>query len=100
MVLMAPWGRQVLLGISHKPEDMVNSVGGCLDTTIREGNNKLSLDISIGVLTLTLLEVCLGVVICNSILVSVGFWNAILNIGLLAVADGHEDTGKDNLKKE
>ena len=52
------------------------------------------------VLAFSLLEVCLGVVICNSVLVSVGFWNAILNIGLLAVADGHEDTGKDNLENE
>ena len=55
----------------------------------------------IGVLTLSLLEVCLGVVICDSVLVGVGFWNSLwFNIGLLAVADGHEDTGKDNLKKD
>ena len=43
------------------------------------------------VLAFSLLEVCLGVVICNSVLV--GEWLGVtglrINVGLLAVADGH-----------
>ena len=54
------------------------------------------------VLAFSLLEVCLGVVICNSVLV--GEWLGVtglgINVGLLAVADGHEDTCEDDLEFE
>merc|ERR1712128_381226 len=65
--------RGALVGdLSNKAIDMVSSIGGGLDTTVREGNGVGALDNTISILGLGLLEVCLRVVISHSILIGIG----------------------------
>merc|ERR1712123_157249 len=62
--------RGALVGhLSNKTIYMISSVGGGLDTTVREGDGEGALDKSIGILGLGLLEVSLRVVISHSILI-------------------------------
>ena len=73
--------RSAFIGdISYVPIERVSCVLGVLDPAIRKSNGVFSLDISSCVLTLSLLEISLRVVISYSILVSIGLgWEGFLH---------------------
>merc|ERR1712243_111354 len=58
--------------VSHEAVEVVSSVGGRLDAAVREGDHEGALHVAGGVLALRLLEVDLGVVVVDSVLV--GEW--------------------------
>ena len=113
------WGVLGLSAVGHLGDEtvsVVSSVGGGLDTTIRKSNGEGSGNIAIGILTLGLLEVSLGVVISYTILVGVGLRGELLDwfvgwcwvigwgrgaIGWRVVSkgSGHNGQKHDSLKK-
>ena len=92
--------------ISNESIVVVSRVGGGLDPAVRKGNDELSLDNSLGILGLRLLEVSLAVVIVDSVLVGEGLGSQLLLLvggggsvrrGSGGVGSGHEGRGEDNL---
>merc|ERR1719347_2459064 len=64
--------RGALIGhLSNKAVVVVSSVGGGLDTAIRESNGEGASNLSLSILSLSLLEVSLGVVISHSIFIGI-----------------------------
>merc|ERR1740128_195467 len=93
--------------ISDESVVVVSGVGGGLDPAVGKGNDELSLDNSVGILGLGLLEVSLAVVIVDSVLVGEGLGSQLLLLvgaggsvrrGSGGVGSGHEGRGEDNLK--
>merc|ERR1712106_594213 len=79
------WGvdRGAVIGhLSNKTIHMVSSVGGGLDTAVREGDGEGALDKTIGILGLSLLEVGLRVVIRDSILIGIRLRGELHNRGI------------------
>jgi hypothetical protein len=75
------WGVLGLSAVGHLGDEtvsVVSSVGGGLDTAIGKSDGEGSGNIAIGILTLSLLEVSLGVVISYTILVGVGLRGELL----------------------
>ena len=94
--------------ISDESVVVVSGVGGGLDPAVGKGNHELSLDNSLGILGLSLLEVSLAVVIVDSVLVGEGLGSQLLLLvggggsvrrGSGGVGSGHEGGGEDNLNK-
>merc|ERR1719348_232053 len=74
--------RGTLIGdLSNKTVGVISSVFGSLDTAIRESNGERSGNIATSILGLSLLEVGLGVVISNSILIGIRLGRKFLNRG-------------------
>ena len=71
--------RCALIGdLSNKSIVVVSSVGGGLDTAIREGDGEGASNLSLSILSLSLLEVSLRVVISHSILIGIGLRGQLL----------------------
>jgi len=73
--LLRLWGvdRGALIGhLSNKPIVVVSSVGGGLDSSIRKSNGERSSNFALSILSLSLPEVVLGVVISYSVFI--GKW--------------------------
>jgi hypothetical protein len=102
--------RGALVGhLSNKAVDMVGSVGGGLDTAVRESDHEGSLDNTIGILGLSLLEVSLGVVVIDSVLIGEGLGGKLLGRdvcrrgaigggGTSCEGSGDKGRGKDGLE--
>merc|ERR1719348_11092 len=98
--------RGTLIGdLSNKTVGVISSVFGSLDTAIRESNGERSGNIATSILGFGLLEVGLGVVISNSILIGIRLGRKLLNRGIgdggsvgrsnnHLVGSGHREQGK------
>merc|ERR1719350_2770814 len=89
--------------INNKSILMVSSVGGGLQSSIRKSNGEGSGNISVRILSLSLLEVSLRVVISYSILISIWLGSKLLLLvcwgrGVLGSGTGQEGTGGKKLK--
>ena len=93
--------RSAFIGdISYVPIERVSCVLGVLDPAIRKSNGVFSLDISSCVLTLSLLEISLRVVISYSILVSIGLgWEGFLH-GYGVLWEGGGEAEKEGRAQE
>merc|ERR1712106_1279474 len=67
--------------LSNESVVVVSSVGGGLDSAIRKSNGERSSNFALSILSLSLLEVVLGVVINNSVLVGKWLRSKLLNWG-------------------
>ena len=74
--------------LSHEALGVVSRVGGGLDPTVGQGDGEGALDYSIGVLGLCLLEVGLGVVVRDAVLVGEGLGRQLLLVVDLRVGVG------------
>ena len=100
-------GSSLIGDISNESVVVVSGVGGGLDPAVGKGNHELSLDNSLSILGLRLLEVSLAVVIVDSVLVGEGLGSQLLLLvggggsvrrGSGGVGSGHEGGGEDNLE--
>ena len=74
-------GEDSLPGVGHLGDEPVGVVGGVgrgLDATVRKGDGERTSDIAVGILSLSLLEVSLAVVVGHTVLVGVGLGGKLL----------------------
>merc|ERR1719491_2748847 len=71
-------GGALVADLGHEPVDVVGGVLGGLDPAVGEGNHVAADDDTVGILGLGLLEVCLAVVIVDSVLVGEGLGGQLL----------------------
>jgi hypothetical protein len=90
--------------LSNKSSFMSSSIGGGLESAVRESNGEGSSNIAVGILGLSLLEVNLRVVISYSILISIRLGSKLLHRfvcwgrGILGSGYGQEGCGGEKLK--
>ena len=90
--------------LSHKSIGVISSVGGGLESAVRESNGEGSSNVSVGILGLSLLEVILGVVIHYPILISIRLRSKLLHgfvcwgRGILGGSYGQEGGGGKKLE--
>ena len=90
--------------LSHKSIGVISSVGGGLDSAVRESDGEGSSNVSTSILGLSLLEVSLRVVISYSILISIGLGSKLLHWvvcwgrGILGGGYGQEGGGGKKLE--
>ena len=106
------WGvdRGSLIGnLSNEPIVVVSSVGGGLDSSVRESNGERSGNFALSILSLGLLEVVLRVVISYSIFIGkwlrgellllVDCWRrGTIGGGACRTGDSHQGRGKGDLR--
>ena len=98
--------RSSLIGDLSDESGLVgSSVGGGLDSAVRESNSEGSSNVSVFVLVLVLLEVGVGIVVSYSILVGKGFRGLIISLSIIGSrgsregsSSGYKSRGKDKLK--
>ena len=109
MAIPSSWLRRIdsstsIGNLSNKTILMVSSVGCGLESSIRKSNGEGSGNISVSILSLSLLEVNLRVVIGYTILISIWLGSKLLLLvnrgrGVLGGGNSQEGTGSNELKQ-
>ena len=109
MAIPSSWFRRIdsstrVGNLSNKSILMSSGVGCGLESSIRKSNGEGSGNISVSILSLSLLEVSLRVVICYSILISIWLGSKLLLLvnwgrGVLGGGTGQEGSGGNKLKQ-